>query len=83
MADPLKNSQVGFARAERMEGYTGEIARRGKTHGVPQPGGKFVEGVREVVVERRSSVVIEGLLGDEQREQFALAHLHGGGIFTE
>ena len=54
MADPLKNSQVGFARAERMEGYTGEIARREKPHGVPQPGGKFVEGVREVVVERRS-----------------------------
>ncbi len=37
-----------------MEGYTGEIARLEKTHGVPQPGGKFVEVVREVVVEQRS-----------------------------
>ena len=30
-ADPLKNSQVRVARAERVAGSTGEIARWGKT----------------------------------------------------
>ena len=60
-ADPLKNSQVRFARAERVAGSTGEIARWGKTPLGREPSGVFFEGVREGRVGRRSPVILKGL----------------------
>ena len=60
-ADPLKNSQVRFARAERVAGSTGEIARWGKTPLGREPSGVFFEGVREGGVGRRSPVILKGL----------------------